>query len=141
MTLQEGIYHFSLMPINNRKSNQLLNKGKATQSSDVEILTKEIISKGRNVVLQQLLPKDHIEASLSLIDQKAPFNSPRRQSCPSLDQQRTLVINGYKDHNQKLTLLTLPLQPLQRVLKFKPCQTSPMQLVNPKIMCPLLLDA
>ena len=63
--------------------------------------------------MQQLVPEDHIEASLSLKDQKDPFNSPRRQSCPSLDQQRTLVINGYKDHNQKLTLLTLPLQPLQ----------------------------
>ena len=42
------------------------NKGKSTQSRDVEILTKEKISKGRNVVLQQLVPEDHIEAFLSL---------------------------------------------------------------------------
>ena len=42
------------------------NKGKSTQSRDVEILTKEIISKGMNVVLQNLVPEDHIEASLSL---------------------------------------------------------------------------
>ena len=33
-------------------------------------------------------PEDHIEASLSLKDQKEPFNSSRRQSCPSLDQDR-----------------------------------------------------
>ena len=90
MTLQEGFYHFSLIPINNNKPNQLSNKGKAkrnlkeqtkeksTQSRDVEILTKEIISKGRNV-LQQLMPEGHIEASLSLKDQNEPFNSPRIQ--------------------------------------------------------------
>ena len=91
MTLQEGFYHFSLMPINNNKSNQFSNKGKSkrnlkeqtkeksTQSRYVEILTKEIISKGRNVFLQKLMPEGHIEASLSLKDQNEPFNSPRRQ--------------------------------------------------------------
>ena len=42
------------------------NKGKATESRDVEILTKEIISKDMNVVLQQLVPEDHIESYLSL---------------------------------------------------------------------------
>ena len=80
------------------KKPKITNKGKSTQSRDVEILTKEIISKGMNVVLQQLVPEDHIESYLSLKEQNEPFNILRRQSCPSLDQQRTLVINGYKYH-------------------------------------------